>query len=86
MEPKEPFSLIQNKSVMPSENYFLKNLKCLVKYLSKLLSLRGFTQKHNFPFAFDDKLSVTHVFIKQIFRAAQQARPSPSPSPGHRVG
>jgi hypothetical protein len=36
-------------------------------------------KKINFLFAFDDNLSVTHVFIEQIFRAAQKVSPSPSP-------
>jgi hypothetical protein len=43
----------------------------------QLFGLRGFTQKHDFLLAFDDNLSVTHVFIKQIFRAAQQVSPHP---------
>jgi hypothetical protein len=30
-------------------------------------------------FSFDDNLSVTHFFIKQIFRAAEQAPPFPLP-------
>jgi hypothetical protein len=40
-----------------------------------------YAYKHNFPYAFDGNLSVTHVFIKQIFIAAPQVSPSPSPPP-----
>jgi hypothetical protein len=38
---------------------------------------RGFPQKRTFQCAFDDNLSVTHVVIKQIFRAACIPIPSP---------
>jgi hypothetical protein len=38
-----------------------------------------FSLKMSFQYAFDDNLSVTHVFIKQIFRAVELAPPSPSP-------
>jgi hypothetical protein len=37
-----------------------------------------FKQKRNFQCAFDDNLSVTHVFIKNIFRAAEKTPLSPS--------
>jgi hypothetical protein len=33
----------------------------------------------NVQYAFDDNLSVTHVFIKQIFRAVEVAPPFPLP-------
>jgi hypothetical protein len=58
---------------------FLKYQKCLAKYLSKLFCLIGFTEKRKFQCVFDDKLSVTYVFIKEIFRAAEEATPSPLP-------
>jgi hypothetical protein len=44
--------------------------------------LRGFHYKRHFQRAFDDNLSATHVFIKQIFRAIKVASPSPIPPQG----
>jgi hypothetical protein len=35
-----------------------------------------------FQYAFDDNLSVTHVFIKQIYRVVEQAPPFPLPPTG----
>jgi hypothetical protein len=60
---------------------FLKNQKCLAKYLSKLFGLSCFPLKPNFQCAFDDNLSVTYVFIKQIsgLHSAEGASPSPAP-------
>jgi hypothetical protein len=43
---------------------------------------RGFHEKCHFQYAFDDKLSVNHVFIKQIFRAVEVAPPFPLPPKG----
>jgi hypothetical protein len=37
------FSLIDKKCLMPYGKLFLKNQKCLAKYLSKLFCLSGFT-------------------------------------------
>jgi hypothetical protein len=40
---------------------------------------RGFHNKNvNFNVLFDDNLGATHVFIKQIFRAAEQAPTHPT--------
>jgi hypothetical protein len=39
----------------------------------------GFYKKRNFQRAFDENLSVTHVFIKQIFRTADKAPSFPAP-------
>jgi hypothetical protein len=36
----------------------------------------------SFSVCFDDNLSVTHVFIKQIFRAVELAPPFPLPLTG----
>jgi hypothetical protein len=36
-------------------------------------------------YVFDENLSVTHIFIKQIFRAVELAPPHPSPSQGFAV-
>jgi hypothetical protein len=36
----------------------------------------------SFQYDFDDYLSVTHVFIKQIFRAVEVAPPLPPPPTG----
>jgi hypothetical protein len=36
----------------------------------------------SFQFAFDDNLSATHVFTKQIFRAGELAPPFPLPLTG----
>jgi hypothetical protein len=49
------------------------------KISQQTICLQGGTHKHNFPIAFGDNLSITRVLVKQIFRAAQQASPSPSP-------
>jgi hypothetical protein len=38
-----------------------------------------FSLKCHFQYAFDDNLSVTRVFIKQIFRAVEAAPPPLSP-------
>jgi hypothetical protein len=51
----------------------------IAKNLNKLFCFRGFHLKCHFQYAYDDNLSVTHVFIKQIFRAVEVAPPSPSP-------
>jgi hypothetical protein len=60
----------ENKSWMVEAKYFFKKQKCLAKNLNKLFCFRGFHLKcTNFQYAFDDNLSVTHIFIKQIFRA-----------------
>jgi hypothetical protein len=60
---------------------FLKSQKYRATNLNKLFSFRGFHLKSHFQYAFDDNLSVTHVFIKQIFSAVQVATPPPlSPS------
>jgi hypothetical protein len=61
------------------QNIFL-NQKVSQKIFNKLFFyFRGFHTK--IPF-FDDNLSVTHVFIKQIFRAVEGA---PSPTSPHRA-
>jgi hypothetical protein len=39
-------------------------------------------RKNHFQYAFDDNVSVTHVFIKQIFRAVELAPPFPLPLTG----
>jgi hypothetical protein len=62
---------------------FLKNQNCLAKNLNKLCCFRGFHYKCHFMYAFDDNLSVTLVFIKQIFRPVKVA-PPPFPLP-HRA-
>jgi two-component SAPR family response regulator len=38
-----------------------------------------FFKKRHFQWAFDENMSVIHVFIKQIFRAAEKAPLSPAP-------
>jgi hypothetical protein len=49
---------------------------------SKMPCFRGFYNKCNFQYAFGDNVSVTHVFIKQIFRAVEQAPLYPLPRTG----
>jgi hypothetical protein len=66
---------------VPLSNIFLKNKKCLAKNLNKLFCFRGFHSKCCFHYAFDDNLSVTHIFIKQIFRAVELTITPSSPSP-----
>jgi hypothetical protein len=39
----------------------------------------GINTCYKFQYAFDDNLSVTHVFNKHIFKAVEVAPPSPSP-------
>jgi hypothetical protein len=63
------------------QNIF-KNQKCLAKDLNKLFCFRGFYWKCHFQYAFDDNLSVPHVFIKQIFIAVEVAPPIPLPPQG----
>jgi hypothetical protein len=59
---------------------FFKNQKCLAKYLNEILLVQRISiKKSNFRIEFDDNLSVAHVFIKQIFRAAEETPPSPPP-------
>jgi hypothetical protein len=38
-----------------------------------------YIKTYKFQCDFDDNLSVTHVFIKQIFKAVEQAPSSPAP-------
>jgi hypothetical protein len=56
---------------------FLKIKYASQKNLNKLFCFRGFHYKCHFQYALDDNLSVTHAFIKQIFRAIQLAPPPP---------
>jgi hypothetical protein len=58
---------------VPYAKYFFLNQKRLARYLKKLFCFRGF------ECTFDDNLNVTHVFIKQIFKAPEEAPPAPSP-------
>jgi hypothetical protein len=48
----------------------------LKKILTNFFVLEVFNKK---MYAFDDNLSVTHVFIKQIFRAVELTPPFPPP-------
>jgi hypothetical protein len=48
----------------------------------KSFLFQRFSLKCVFQYAFDDNLSVTHVFIKQIFRAKELAPPFPLPHTG----
>jgi hypothetical protein len=64
---------------MAKAKYLFKNQKWLAKNLNKLFCVRGFHYKCHFKYAFDDNLSVTHVFIKQIFRAVEVPPPSLCP-------
>jgi hypothetical protein len=60
---------------------FFKNQKCLAK--NKTFLFQRFSLKMSFSVpAFDDNLSLTHVFIKQIFRAVEVAPPFPLPPQG----
>jgi hypothetical protein len=52
------------------------------KNLNQIFLFQRCSLKFNFQYSFDDNVSVTHVFIKQIFRAVELAPPSPSPSQG----
>jgi hypothetical protein len=61
---------------MVDAKYFLK-----IKNASQKI-FKGFHNKCHFQFAFDDNLSVTHAFIKQIFRAVELAPPFPLPLTG----
>jgi hypothetical protein len=40
-----------------------------------------FNKNVNFQCAFDENLSLTHVFIQQIFRVPEEVPPAPSPLP-----
>jgi hypothetical protein len=55
-------------------------LDCLAKYLknaSKNISAPGVFYNKSFQWAFDDNVSVIHVFIKHILKTAEQAEPPP---------
>jgi hypothetical protein len=64
------------------QNIFLKIQNDSKKILTNFFCFRGVHYKCNFQYAFDDNLSVTHVFIKQIFRAVAPAPPFPLPPQG----
>jgi hypothetical protein len=51
-------------------------------WLKQNIFFRGFHWKCHFQNAFDDNLSVTHVFIKQIFRAVELVPHFPLPFTG----
>jgi hypothetical protein len=57
---------------------FFKIKNASQNILQIFFGLRGFQVKCHFQYAFDENSSVTHVFIKQIFRAAEQAPPPPT--------
>jgi hypothetical protein len=67
---------------MVEAKYFYKTKIPRKKYYYKLFCFRGFHYKCHFQYAFYDNLSVTHVFIKQIFRAVELAPPFPLPLTG----
>jgi hypothetical protein len=48
-------------------------------FLCKLFCFEVFSKKRNLQCDFGDNLALTHVFIKQIFRAAEQGPPCPPP-------
>jgi hypothetical protein len=50
--------------------------------LRNFVCFRDSQQKCNFQCSLDDNFSVTHVFIKQICRASEQAPLFPLPPPG----
>jgi hypothetical protein len=52
------------------------------KNLNKLFLFQRFSLKMYFQYAFDDNLSVTHVFITQIFKAVELAPPFHHPLTG----
>jgi hypothetical protein len=62
--------------------YFFKNHKCLAKNLNNLFLFQRFSLKMSFQYAFDDILSVTHVFIKQIPGHLGGSPPFPLPPSG----
>jgi hypothetical protein len=51
--------------------------------ISKTFFCRCFQYKCHFQCAFNDSLSVTHVFIQKIFRAPEEASSCPLPPPPH---
>jgi hypothetical protein len=62
---------------MAYANYFLRIKNDSQNILTKFV-LEVFNKKCYFQYAFDDNLSVTNVFIKQIFRAVELATPPPN--------
>jgi hypothetical protein len=60
----------------------LKKSNAPQKILTFYSSFRGVHSNCHFQYAFDDNLSVTHVFIRQIFRAVELAPPFPLPLTG----
>jgi hypothetical protein len=63
------------------QNIFFK-IKNASQKILKTFCFRGFYLKCHFHYAFDDNLSVTHIFIKQIFRAVEVEPPFPLPQHG----
>jgi hypothetical protein len=58
---------------------FKKKSKIPCKKSKQAFLFQRFSLKCHFQCAFDNNLSVTHVFIKQIFRAVEVAPPFPLP-------
>jgi hypothetical protein len=68
---------------MASAKYFFKIKNALQKILTNFFVSEVFIKNVIFSAcAFDDNLSVTHVVIKQIFRAIEVAPPFPLPPQG----
>jgi hypothetical protein len=59
------------------EQKILLKSKCLAKYPYTFFCFRGCHTKCHFQWADDENLSVTHIFIKQIFRAAENVHRVP---------
>jgi hypothetical protein len=70
--------------MMPTAKYCFKKSKMPRKISQQTLCIRSFTQKRNFQCALDNDLSVTHVFIMQIFKKLHSKHP-PLP-PQHCAG
>jgi succinate dehydrogenase/fumarate reductase cytochrome b subunit len=77
-EFKKPFCKNENKSWMAKAKYFFKIKNASQKFLTNFFVSEIFIKYVIFS-AFDDNLGVTHVFIKQIFRAVEVAPPFPLP-------
>jgi hypothetical protein len=59
------------------QNIFLKVKNASQKILTSFFCFRGYHLKSHLQYAFDDSLSITHVFIKKICRAVEVATPFP---------
>jgi hypothetical protein len=73
--------LNKNKPWMSQAIYFFKIKNASQNILTSFFVSRVSKKNVIFSVLYDDNVSATHVFMKQIFRTAEKAPPSPSHPP-----